>query len=44
MASSPLGPAWRDRLAVIGAAQEADATAVQALGERFRRMLLALTR
>ena len=33
-----------DLAAVTGAAQEADATAVQALGERLRRMLLALTR
>ena len=33
-----------DLAAVIGAAQEADAEAVQALGERLRRMLLALTR
>ena len=44
-----LGALWPDvatglRAAVIGAAQEADATAVQALGERLRRMLLALTR
>ena len=33
-----------DLAAVIGAAQEADAEAVQALGERLRRMLIALTR
>ena len=33
-----------DLAAVLGAAQEADATAAQALGERLRRMLLALTR
>ena len=33
-----------DLAAVIGVAAEADADAVQALGERLRRMLLALTR
>ena len=33
-----------DLAAVIGGAEEADALAVQALGERLRRMIVALTR